>query len=138
MAALLTRPGTTDPIVDGQGKPAEGSVAELARVPLGGHEQTVLIRGRRVTDPVLLYLAGGPGQSDLGYTRAYMTEMENDMVFAVWDQRGTGTSYSALDPTETLTLRQAVADTIELAEYLRTRFGKERINLFGNSWGPDA
>ncbi|MGV1009794.1 MAG: alpha/beta fold hydrolase [Dermatophilaceae bacterium] len=64
-----------------------------------------------------------------------MTELADDMVFAVWDQRGTGTSYAALDPTDTLTLRQAVSDTIELAEYLGERFGQQRIYLFGNSWG---
>ena len=49
------------------GAPVPGSVAELATVRLGGHDQTVLIRGRNATAPVLLYLAGGPGQSDLGY-----------------------------------------------------------------------
>jgi pimeloyl-ACP methyl ester carboxylesterase len=128
-AVVLTRPGTTAPI-DGR-----GGVAELATVQLGGHDQTVLIRGRSTDNPVLLYLAGGPGQSDLGYTRAYMAGLEDDVVFAVWDQRGTGTSYAALDPTGTWTLDQAVADTVELSRYLADRFGKEKIYLFGNSWG---
>jgi proline iminopeptidase len=135
LAALLTRPGQTEPIVGADGAPVAGSVAELARVELGGHEQTVLLRGRSTADPVLLYLAGGPGQSDIGYARAYMTELEDDFVFAVWDQRGTGTSYAALDPTSTWTLDQAVSDTVELARYLRDRFGQEKIYLFGNSWG---
>jgi pimeloyl-ACP methyl ester carboxylesterase len=84
---------------------------------------------------VLLYLAGGPGQSDLGYTRAYMPTMEDHFVFAVWDQRGTGTSYDALDPTRTWTLDRAVADTIELTNYLRQRFDERKVYLFGNSWG---
>jgi proline iminopeptidase len=131
LGVLLTRPGTTEPIAT----PTAGSVAELAEVELGGHEQTVLIRGRSADNPVLLYLSGGPGQSDLGYTRYYMTELEDDFVFAVWDQRGTGTSYAELDPTDTWTLDQAVADTVELATYLRDRFGQEKIYLFGNSWG---
>ena len=64
-----------------------------------------------------------------------MTELEDDFVFAVWDQRGTGTSYAALDPTQTWTLDRAVADTVELAKYLRDRFGQQKIYLFGNSWG---
>lgn len=135
LAVVLTRPGTTEPITKVDGTPAAGSVAELADVELGGHEQTVLIRARNTDNPVLLYLSGGPGQSDLGYTRHYMTELEDDFVFAVWDQRGTGTSYAELDPTETWTLDQAVADTVELATYLRDRFGQEKIYLFGNSWG---
>lgn len=135
LAALLTRPGSTDPIVEPDGTPVPGSVAELTTVQLGGHEQTVLIRGRSVDNPVVLYLSGGPGQSDLGYTRSYMTELEEDFVFVVWDQRGSGTSYAALDPTDTWTLDQAVADTVALTRYLRDRFGQEKIYLFGNSWG---
>ncbi len=135
LGAVLTRPGYTEPIVNPDGTAAAGSVAELAHVDLGGHEQTVLIRGRDAGSPVLLYLAGGPGQSDLGYTRAYMSELENDFVFAVWDQRGTGTSYAGLDPVDTLTLDQTVSDTIGLATYLRDRFGQQKIYLMGSSWG---
>ncbi|HEX6336742.1 MAG TPA: alpha/beta fold hydrolase [Jiangellaceae bacterium] len=132
---VMTRPGITEPISAPDGTPAAGSVAELATVELGGHEQTVLIRASNTDNPVLLYLSGGPGQSDIGYARYYMTELEDDFVFAVWDQRGSGTSYAELDPTETWTLDQAVADTVELANYLRDRFGQDKIYLFGNSWG---
>jgi proline iminopeptidase len=64
-----------------------------------------------------------------------MTELEDDVVFAVWDQRGSGTSYAALDPTGTWTLDRAVADTVELATYLRDRIGRQKIYLVGNSWG---
>ncbi|MDD7968420.1 alpha/beta fold hydrolase [Actinomycetospora lemnae] len=135
VAVVLTRPGTTAPIVDPAGRPVPGSVAELATVRLGGHDQTVMIRGRDANAPVVLYLAGGPGQSDLGYARAYMTELEDDVVVAVWDQRGTGTSYAALDPTSTWTLDRAVEDTAELATYLRDRFGQQKVYLVGNSWG---
>ena len=57
-------------------------------------------------------------------------------MLAVWDQRGSGTSYAALDPTASVTLEQAVADTIELSEHLRDRFGEqEEFFLLGESWG---
>jgi proline iminopeptidase len=135
MGFLLARPGNTAAIVGPTGQPVPGSIAELATVRLGGHDQKVLIRGRSAGAPVLLYLSGGPGQSDLGYTRAYMPTLENDVVFAVWDQRGSGTSYAALDPTSTWTLQQAASDTIQLSEYLRNRFHQSKIYLFGNSWG---
>jgi pimeloyl-ACP methyl ester carboxylesterase len=36
---------------------------------------------------------------------------------------------------ETLTLKQTVADTIEVTNYLRERFDEEKIYLVGNSWG---
>ena len=94
-----------------------------------------MLRGRSDRAPVLLYLAGGPGGTDLGAMRLFGEQLERDFVVATWDQRGTGTSYGSLDPTSTLTLEQAVADTVELAEALRDRFDQERIYLVGNSYG---
>ncbi len=134
LGIVLTRPGSTPPILGADGEPLPGSVAELATFDLGGVEQTVLLRGRSTTAPVLLYLAGGPGQSDSGYLPAYEPNLENDFVVAIWDQRGTGTSYAALDPTDTWTYQQAVADTIELSEKLTNQFGGP-IYVVGNSWG---
>jgi pimeloyl-ACP methyl ester carboxylesterase len=52
-----------------------------------------------------------------------------------WDQRGAGKSYSALDPTDTFTTEQLVADTVEVTNYLRDRFDEEKIYLVGQSWG---
>jgi proline iminopeptidase len=104
-------------------------------VELGGQRQSILVRASDPDDPVLLYLSGGPGQSDLGYGRVLLEPLVADFVVVVWDQRGTGTSYGALDPTQTLTLDQAVADTIQLSTLLADRFDEERIYLLGESWG---
>ena len=102
---------------------------------LGGHNQWISIRGWSTEKPILLHLAGGPGQSDLGYIRALWSDIERDMIVVDWDQRGTGKSYSALDPTSTWSLSQAVNDTLELTNYLRTKFGQDKIYLIGESWG---
>lgn len=134
LALGLARPASTPAILGADGVAVPGSIAELTRVPIGGHDQALLIRGRSADAPVLLHLAGGPGGTDLGAMRRD-TSLEDDFVVVTWDQRGTGKSYPALDPVDTLTLEQVVADTIELTEYLRDRFGEERIYLRGNSWG---
>lgn len=128
-------PASTPPIVDATGAPVEGSVASLERVRIGGHEQAIMIRGHSTDLPVLLYLSGGPGQSDLPYSRVLFDQLAQNVIVVSWDQRGTGKSYGALDPATTLTLEQAVADTIELTEYLRDRFDEEKIYLLGESWG---
>lgn len=133
VALLVAQPATTEPIAGDEGQTTD-SVAELVSVAIGGHDQVLLIRGRDVADPVVLHLAGGPGGTDIGAMRTDVS-LEQDFVVATWEQRGTGKSYAALDPAETLTLERAVADTIEVTEYLRQRFGKERILLTGNSWG---
>jgi pimeloyl-ACP methyl ester carboxylesterase len=61
--------------------------------------------------------------------------LEQDFVIVTWEQRGAGKSYAALDPTETMTLEQVVADTVEVTNYLRDRFDEDKIYLVGQSWG---
>ena len=135
LTAGIMRPASTDPILSATRTPMAGSVAELIRVPVGGHDQTMMIRGSNTTNPVLLFLAGGPGGTELGAMRRHSQALEQDFVVATWDQRGTGKSYDDLDPTSTLTLEQAVSDTIEVSNYLRSRFDQDKIYLVGNSWG---
>ena len=135
LAVAIVRPATTDPILDANGEPLPGSIAELTTVELGGHDQRLLIRGHDVDNPVLLFLAGGPGGSELGTMARWGGLLERDFVVVSWDQRGTGASYAAFEPTATLTVDQAVADTIELTEQLRDRFDTGQIYLVGNSYG---
>ncbi len=111
------------------------SIASLEPVKLGGHDQWIMVRGQSTENPVLLYLSGGPGQSDLPFVRILFANLEPDFVVVGWDQRGTGKSYPALDPTSTLTVDRAVSDTIELTNYLRARFDEPKIYLVGESWG---
>ncbi len=66
-------------------------------VPIGGVDQTMLIRGVSTDAPVLLFLAGGPGGTEIGAIREDVG-LEHDFVVATWDQRGTGKSYAAIDP----------------------------------------
>lgn len=128
-AVLVAQPASTAPV------PGPGGIAELATVRLGGHDQTVMLRGSSDRAPILLYLTGGPGGTDLGAMRLFGEEWESDFLVATWDQRGTGTSYGSLDPTSTLTVDQVVADTVELAQTLRDRFHQDRVYLVGNSYG---
>jgi pimeloyl-ACP methyl ester carboxylesterase len=134
MAFLIALPASTAPIVGADGEPLAGSVAELTTVTIGGHDQTMMIRGRSVDNPVLLYLTGGPGGTDMGAIRRDVT-LEQEFTVVAWDQRGAGKSYGALDPTDTFTTNQLVADTVEVTSYLRDRFDQEKIYLVGQSWG---
>jgi pimeloyl-ACP methyl ester carboxylesterase len=135
LAVLVAWPASTPPVLGADGQPVSGSIAELTTVELGGQEQGLLIRAADPDNPVLLYLSGGPGQSDLAFGRALLEPLTEDFVVVVWDQRGAGTSYGAIDPTSDLTLQQAVADTIALTDHLRDRFDEEKIYLLGESWG---
>ncbi|MCS5479934.1 alpha/beta hydrolase [Corynebacterium sp. YIM 101645] len=135
LVAALLRPATTEPITGPDGEVLPQSVAELVTLQVGDHEQSMLLRGHDRGAPVLLFLEGGPGGTAIGAMRASGQRLEEDFVLAVWDQRGTGKSLPALEPTETLTVEQMISDTLEVTDYLRGRFGQERIYLVGSSWG---
>jgi pimeloyl-ACP methyl ester carboxylesterase len=135
LTAALLRPASTAPILAANGEPLPGSVAELTTVNTGGHDLGLMIRGTSTENPVLLFLAGGPGGSELGAMRRHLPALEESFTVATWDQRGAGTSYDELDPTQTVSLEGYVSDTIAVTDYLRDRFAQDKIYLAGQSWG---
>lgn len=132
---FVALPGSTDAIVAEDGTSLPGSVSEFARVDVGAHQLSVMIRGRSDTNPVLLFLAGGPGGTELGAMRNHGGALEQDFVVATLDQRGTGKSMDQFEPAATFTLENAIRDALAVTEYLRQRFGQDRIYLVGQSWG---
>lgn len=135
LVAALARPASTAAITDDGGNPIPGSINELTTVDVNGHDLGLMIRGHSIDNPVLLFLAGGPGGSELGAMRNHLPELEKHFTVATWDQRGTGKSYPALDPTGTVTLQGSIDDTVVVTDYLRDRFGQDQIYLMGQSWG---
>lgn len=124
----------TPPITDAQGRPIPGSIATLERVNLNGSEQWISIRGKDVHKPVLLFLAGGPGGSQLVTARRTLAGLEDHFVVVNWEQPGAGKSFDAVQRS-TLTPERYVADGRELVLYLRQRFGAEKLYVLGESWG---
>lgn len=135
LVAAISRPASTDPIPTATGAPMTGSIAEQLRVPIGGHDQAMMIRSTDTSNPVLLFLAGGPGGTELGAMRRHGEALEKDFTVVTWDHRGSGKSADSLDPTSTLTVPQVVSETIEVTNYLRGRFGQDKIYLLGQSYG---
>jgi pimeloyl-ACP methyl ester carboxylesterase len=126
-------PGQPRPFVDASGEPVEGSISEKVFVRVNGVEQGMVIKGRDRRNPVLLYLHGG--MPDYFLTQDYPTGLEEQFTVVWWDQRGQGLSFHPDIPTDTMTPDQLVDDTIELTNYLRERFGQDKIYLMGHSGG---
>lgn len=131
---IITRPHTP-PIKDDRGRIFPGSITSLEKVDLGGVEQWINIRGKDITDPVALFLHGGPGMPMMYLAHKFQRPLEEHFVCVQWDQRGAGKSYSKKIPVESLTVEQILSDATELTHYLRERFDKEKIYLVGHSWG---
>jgi pimeloyl-ACP methyl ester carboxylesterase len=132
-ALLLWSPGKPIPFVDENGHPLAGSISEKIRVNINGVEQGMFIKSKDVSNPVLLYLHGGT--PDYFLSQRYPTGLEEYFTVVWWEQRGSGLSYSADIPPETMTMEQLISDTLEMTRYLRQRFGKEKIYLMGHSGG---
>ena len=131
----LGRWGSTEPFRDASGATIAGSVAEMQRVSLGGVEQSITIRGRNTTAPILIWLHGGPGQDETGLWRRYNSALEDHFLVIYWTQRGTGRSYNNKIPVSSMTINQFVSDLDALITHVQQRFGKQRVVLAGHSWG---
>lgn len=127
--------GYTTKIKNNEGDVILGSIALLEKVNLGGMEQSILIRGYDKNNPILLWLHGGPGSSQMPIAHYYDKELEKEFTMVHWDQRGAGKSNPADFNEQTMTYEQFIADGHQLTEYLKERFDKEKIYLLGHSWG---
>lgn len=110
-------------------------IASIETVNINGLDQSILIRGEDIRNPVLLYLHSGPGSTEMVSFRTAQKDLEKYFTVVSWDQRGTGKSYSSSIPHESMTISNMVEDTKALTEYLLARFKKDKIFLVGHSWG---
>jgi len=113
-------------------------IDSLEKVTLGGIDQWILVRGQDKTNPVLLFLHGGPASVLMPYHRLYHTELEEHFTVVHWDQRGAGKSFSSDIPIASMSLTQIVSDARELTELLIERFDIPKIYLIGHSWGTQV
>jgi pimeloyl-ACP methyl ester carboxylesterase len=127
--------GKTPPFRGPDGGILPNSVAEISYLRLGGFDQWVMIRGENIANPILVLLHGGPGFPEMRLFRTFNAALERHYTVVYWMQRGTSTSFDRRMPASSLTIEQFITDLDELVELLRARFGKEKVVLYGHSWG---
>jgi len=124
----------TPPIVNESGNAPKNSIVELREIELNGRNQWISLRGWYKNAPVLLFLAGGPGGTQMAEVRHELTELEKHFVVVNWEQPGSGKSYYS-ERTKNITPETYIQDGHALTEYLKERFSQEKIYLMGESWG---
>ena len=117
----------------------ENSIYEMAYPEINGQKQYLLIKGENAENPVILWLHGGPGSPDSFVDYCFIRPLADEYTVVAWDQRGCGETYfrnAGLDPmNETVSFAQALEDVDAVVDYLRDRFGKEKIVIVGHSYG---
>ena len=84
LAALFLIPGST-PRMDIRRYP--NSLAVLEQVPVNDTQQWILIRSESATNPVVLFVHGGPGTSWLTLMRKNTQALAKYFTVVNWDQR---------------------------------------------------
>lgn len=104
---------------------------------MGGIPQWVSIRGADPSNPILLFLHGGPGSPMMPESWTFERPWEDFFTVVQWDQRGAGKTFSAAHriPDESMTMGELQSDTEQLIGWLRQRYGKRKIYLLGFSFG---
>ncbi len=107
---------------------------------IGGIRQYLQIRGQDRSNPVLLFLHGGPGGALSGISPIIHAGWEARFTVVNWDQRGAGKTCSinrtqAAQVGETGTMEDYVRDIDEVIAYLHTVLDFDKLILMGFSWG---
>lgn len=114
-------------------------VDESIYVSLNGQEQYLLIRGEDTENPVMLWLHGGPSDSDAFANYTFQKYLVDKYTVVNWDQRGCGRTYyrnKDSDPNnKTASFEQAQADLDELVDYLIDHFNTDKVIIVGHSYG---
>ncbi|CAM3281629.1 Proline iminopeptidase [Sphingomonas antarctica] len=113
-------------------------VQETFEATLGGARQVVNVRGADRTNPILLFIHGGPAAVEMPIAWAFQRPWEDHFTVVQWDQRGAGRSFLLNDPAalaSTLRPERYRDDAIELIELLQKRYGQRKVIVLGHSWG---
>lgn len=121
-----------------KGEVLEGSISEKIKIDINGAENGLFINGKSLDNPVLLLISSGPGTDDYFLNEKYPEmHLEDEFTICYWDYRGMGIVYDKeLDPA-TIDMDTLVNDTVAVTQYLKERFGKEKIYIMGFSGGTN-
>lgn len=111
------------------------SIDSLMVIELNELQQKVLIKSKDISNPILLWLHGGPGTSEMFITHHSMDSLIDFYTVVHWDQRGTCLSYNDSIHSTEISFDKIMDDAIQLTELLKERFHQEKIFLIGHSFG---
>lgn len=131
----IISPGKPSAFKDETGNVLKGSISKKIFVAIGGVKQGMFIRSKNTNNPVLLFLHGGPGFPNYFLFEKYNPGLEDYFTVCYWEQRGGGLSYTPEATLESMTLEQLASDAIEVTNYLRERFKKDKIYIMAWSGG---
>lgn len=117
---------------------APAGVQDMFKARIGGIDQWVNVRGQHQSNPIILFVHGGPASPLIPTLWQFQRPLEEYFTLVNWDQRGAGKTYATTAPervTDSIRIDRYVDDAIELAELVRKRYRQDKLILVGHSWG---
>jgi pimeloyl-ACP methyl ester carboxylesterase len=117
---------------------APGGIQESYKARIGGIEQWLNVRGQDQANPVILFIHGGPASPLTPTLWQFQRPLEEYFTMVNYDQRGAGKTYGETDPasiSDTIHIQRYIDDAIEVAEYVKKRYHKDKVILMAHSWG---
>jgi len=137
-SALLYRKYLQHRVAEKRAIHSPHGINSLELVRIGGIDQWIEVRGQNRNNPILLWIHGGPGIAFIPLAGAFQDPWEKFFTVVQWDQRGAGKTYASNDKElqrGTMNVPQMEQDTLDVVNYLRGRFKREKIFVVGHSWG---
>lgn len=111
------------------------SISMLKQIEINGTKHEVMIRGADKRNPIIIFVHGGPGCSEIPYVRQYQDLLEQNFTIVHYDQRGSGKSYHFFEDYSNLTTDLLVDDLLALTDEVTEQLGQEKVLLIGHSFG---
>jgi len=129
----LTSCTHTETVRNEKGEKLELAIDTRETLRINGTNQSIYVAGTKKENPLLLWLDGGPGGSELGWVRSYLGPLHEHFTIVCYDQRGTSASYGA--GKKSLLVEDFVQDVLELSDHLLKQYNQDKLYLLGHSWG---
>ncbi len=111
------------------------SISLLKQIEINGTGHEVMIRGVDRRNPIVIFVHGGPGCSEIPYVCKYQELLEDHFTIVHYDQRGSGKSYHFLEDYSDLSADLLVEDLLALTDDVTKELGQEKVFLIGHSFG---
>lgn len=118
------------------GKLPKGHVlSEKTFLKADGAQLGLILLSDKTDNPVLLFCGGGPGIPQYLMESLYPSVLPEYFTVCYFDYRGTGLSYDPETDPSGMTTERFIKDTLFVTDYLKERFGQDKIYIMGHSFG---
>ncbi len=111
------------------------SINALEQVEINGSSHEIMIRDHDKNNPVIIFVHGGPGNSEIPYAKKYQDLLEKNFTVVNYAQRASGKSYHFFEDYSNFSSDLLVEALLAITDYISERFGKEKVILIGHSYG---